>query len=65
MQAYLEDINTMGLVSDHQDVTGGMKFLVQKLFGFSVYIKVIFILHCSLLSMQEHYVYKNNIYTLI
>ena len=39
MQAYLEDINTMGLVSDHQDITGGMK--LQKLFGFPVYIKVI------------------------
>ena len=51
VQAYLEDINTMGLVSDHQDVTGGMKFLVQKLFGFSVYIKVMFTLCYNALNM--------------
>ena len=51
MQAYLEDINTMGLVSDHQDITGGMKFLVQKLLGFPVYIKVMFTLRYNALNV--------------
>ena len=52
--AYFGD--NAGAVTGHWNKMNIVKSESNEFFGFQVYIKVMFTLYCSLLSMQQHYV---------
>ena len=62
-QAYLGDI--VGLAPNHHYIASIMIKQVTLILGFSLYMQVMFILHCNLLNVQMALYLKNNAHTLI